>query len=119
MLISVDLPAPFSPTMPVIEPRRMVSETSQLAWTLPKRLSIWRSSIAGGESPTGSFETLAVFSAVGLIDTHLQASTRERRPRSIFAVVMRHVVVDLDLAGDDVRLGLLDLGLHLRRDQLL
>jgi len=31
MLIKVDLPAPFSPTMPVIEPAAMPSETSRLA----------------------------------------------------------------------------------------
>ena len=30
-------------------------------------------------------------------------------------VVVRHVVVDLDLAGDDLGLGLVDRGLHLRR----
>jgi hypothetical protein len=31
MLIRVDLPAPFSPMMPVIEPRATVSETFRLA----------------------------------------------------------------------------------------
>src|SRR4051794_32106953 len=48
MLIRVDLPAPFSPTMPVIEPRFTARLTSRLARTSPKRFSIWRSSIAGG-----------------------------------------------------------------------
>jgi len=31
MLISVDLPAPFSPTMPWIEPRAIATETARLA----------------------------------------------------------------------------------------
>ena len=44
---SVDLPAPFSPTMPWIVPRATARLTSRLAWTAPKRLSMWRSSIAG------------------------------------------------------------------------
>src|SRR5262249_50746841 len=55
MLISVDLPAPFSPMIPVIEARRTARLTSRLAWTAPKRLSIWQSSIAGGGSAGASF----------------------------------------------------------------
>src|SRR5437016_14071484 len=47
MFISVDLPAPFSPTMPVIEPRTIRSETPRLACTGPNHLSIPTSSIAG------------------------------------------------------------------------
>ena len=35
MLISVDLPAPFSPTMPVIAPFSMRSDTPRTACTLP------------------------------------------------------------------------------------
>ncbi len=45
--MSVDLPAPFSPMMPWIEPWPIVSVTSLLACTEPKRLSIPISSIAG------------------------------------------------------------------------
>src|SRR5262249_18149576 len=92
MLISVDLPAPFSPTMPVIAPLSMASDTPRTACTLPNDLSIATSSIAG--TPASC--------ATGLL-----------------AGVVAHVVVNDDLARDDIGLGLLDLGLHLRRDQLL
>src|SRR5690348_3567844 len=94
MLISVDLPAPFSPMMPVIEPRGTVSETLRFACTGPNDLSIARSSIAGGAP--------AVIGG-----------------RSESALIVAHVVVHLDLAGDDVGLGLLDLGLHFGCDELL
>jgi hypothetical protein len=47
MLIRVDLPAPFSPTMPWIVPLAILSDTSRLAWTAPKRLSMPMSSTAG------------------------------------------------------------------------
>src|SRR5215471_11359659 len=89
MLIRVDLPAPFSPTMPVMAPLPMLSDTPRTAWTLPKDLWIPRSSMA----------------AVTWL-------------RSLAGVVA-HVVMNGDLARHDVGLGLLDLGLHLRRDQLL
>src|SRR5215469_11843160 len=92
MLISVDLPAPFSPTMPVIAPLSMASDTPRTACTLPKDLSIATSSIAGTPAISGT---------------------------GSLAGVVAHVVVDDDLARNDVGLGLLDLGLHLRRDQLL
>src|SRR5262245_26713751 len=48
MLISVDLPAPFSPMMPVIDPRATLSDTARLACTAPNDLSIPLRSIAGG-----------------------------------------------------------------------
>src|SRR5476651_1143279 len=92
MLISVDLPAPFSPTMPVIVPLSMASDTPRTACTLPNDLSIEESSIA-----------LTTF-------TFLWPS---------LAAVVAHVVDDGDLAGDDVGLGGLDFGLHFRTDQLL
>src|SRR5262245_7043581 len=92
MLISVDLPAPFSPTMPVIAALPMASETPRTACTLPNDLSIPASSIAGTPATSGT---------------------------GSLAGVVAHVVVDDDLARDDVRLGLFDLGLHLRRNQLL
>ena len=48
MLISVDLPAPFSPTMPVIAPFSIASDTPRTACTLPNDLSMpARASIAG------------------------------------------------------------------------
>ena len=50
----VDLPAPFSPTMPWIVPGRTASDTSRFAWTSPNHLSMRRSSIAG--SPPGPAE---------------------------------------------------------------
>src|SRR3989442_4605637 len=46
MPIRVDLPAPFSPTMPWIEPALTTSEMFRFAWTSPNHLSIPRSSIA-------------------------------------------------------------------------
>ena len=54
MDISVDLPAPFSPTMPWIVPRCTVMEMSLLACTGPNALEIPRNSIAGG---TGAAES--------------------------------------------------------------
>src|SRR5690349_15259545 len=97
MLISVDLPAPFSPMMPVIDPRATVIDTLRLARTGPNDFSIDLSSIAGGP---------AVSDVIGACV-------------SIRAGVVAHVVVHLDLAGDDVGLGLVDLGLHLGSDQFL
>src|SRR6185369_1192858 len=47
MPISVDLPAPFSPTRPWTVPARTISERSRLAWTSPNRLSMPRSSMTG------------------------------------------------------------------------
>ena len=44
----VDLPAPFSPTMPWIVPGRMARLMSWLAWTSPNHLSMPRSSMTGG-----------------------------------------------------------------------
>ena len=102
MLISVDLPAPFSPMMPVIEPARdRQIETSRLACTGPNDLSI-----------DAQFDGRAV-AAVGFAS--VIASARDQYGAGVVA----HVVVHLDLAGDDVGLGLLDLRLHLGRDQLL
>src|SRR6266540_2173506 len=47
MLISVDLPAPFSPTMPVMAPLAMASDTPRTACTLPNDFWMPKSSIAG------------------------------------------------------------------------
>src|SRR4029453_7272334 len=47
MLISVDLPAPFSPTMPVMAPLAMASDTPRTACTLPNDFWMPESSIAG------------------------------------------------------------------------
>jgi hypothetical protein len=48
MLISVDLPAPFSPMTPWIEPGSTASVTSSLARTAPKLFEMPTSSTAGG-----------------------------------------------------------------------
>src|SRR5262245_28779840 len=92
MLIKVDLPAPFSPTMPVSAHVLIASDTPRTACTLANDLSIARSSIAGTPAYAGT---------------------------GSLADVVAHVIVDDDLAGDDVGFGGLDLGLHLGRDELL
>src|SRR3546814_14330851 len=99
MLIRVDLPAPFSPTMPWTVPAATRSDTSQLACTAPNRLSIPASSMAGAE-----------FMA-------RRRDVRSRRPRSARAGAVGHVVVLLDGAVDDAGLGLLDGRLHGVGDQ--
>src|SRR5688572_12352343 len=80
--------------MPWIEPAATDSETSLLALTGPNALLMPLSSIAG----CGLFTDA---------------------PRSHRALGIRHVVVDLDGAGDDVGAGLVGGGLHLGRDQRL
>ncbi len=45
--MSVDFPAPFSPTMPWIEPRAMESSISLLACTGPKDFEMLESWMAG------------------------------------------------------------------------
>src|SRR5581483_2492115 len=127
MLMRVDLPAPFSPTMPVIEPRLTTSETFRLAWTSPKRFSIWRNSIAGGASPVGlasvACPSAAIMAGVKEVGGAPRAPQARRPPPlilpSVFALVVGHVVRNRDLAGDDVCLRLVDLGLHVRGDELL
>src|SRR5215470_890706 len=106
---------------------------------------MWRNSIAGGSSAVlvstfienarphpppgrgargGAGEAWAQGGAWGGHGRRLSNASRtlDLAPpdlASILAVVVGHVVVDDDLAGNDVGLGLLDLGLHLRRDQFL
>src|SRR5258706_3389419 len=111
MLISVDLPAPFSPMMPVMAPRRIDIEISRLAIVGPKRFSIWRSSIAipaggGDASPGPMMRSLCCVAEMAMTDS------------SVLAGVVGGVIMHLDLAGDDIGLGLIDLGLDLRRQQL-
>src|SRR5919106_4171653 len=57
MLIKVDLPAPFSPTMPVMAPLAMASDTPRTACTLPNDFWMPESSIAGG-AITASTKTI-------------------------------------------------------------
>ena len=64
MLIKVDLPAPFSPMMPWIEPFATVRSTCLLARTAPKDLSMPRNSIAAGLLEAGGEGELPDGSAV-------------------------------------------------------
>src|SRR4029453_13353455 len=124
MLISVDLPAPFSPTMPVMAPLAMASDTPRTACTLPNDLWMPESSMAG----TAAIPTTGV---TGKHHSYIMSRSREQqvsrrrsnfcvpygtkirtcwqckhRPgdRGLLAGVVAHVVVDGDLARDDVGL---------------
>src|SRR5215212_9914801 len=77
--------------MPWIVPRATARLTSRLAWTAPKRLPMWRSSIAEEFNARPSHRALPV----------------------------RHVVVHLDLAVLDVGGRGLDRAAHLGRDERL
>src|SRR2546430_4564704 len=54
-LISVDLPAPLSPTSAITSPARTSKSAPSRAKTAPKCFSIWRSSRIGVASFTGRF----------------------------------------------------------------
>src|ERR1700678_648119 len=96
MFMSVDFPAPFSPIRPWIDPRATDRLTERFACTAPNRLSMPRSSSAGPGGPPGAWGAgLAGSTGLG-----------------------RLVLGDGDPAGDDVRPGLVEALLHLRRDQL-
>src|SRR5512138_2304567 len=130
MLISVDLPAPFSPMMPWMVPASTVRQTSRLACTAPKALPMWRSSMAGGLAPpakiapapaTGRPGEVSVDSATGTAckAPGPRAAAGGRACRLVAAAVVGGVVVDLQLAGHDVGGGLLDRRLHLLGDEVL
>src|ERR1700722_6868360 len=93
MFIRVDLPAPFSPMSPWIDPRATERDTARFAWTAPNRLSIPRSSSAGTRDPTGG----------GLAGSTFLGGL---------------VLGDGDRSCDDVGLGLVQAPLHFRGDQL-
>src|SRR4051812_43489556 len=57
VLISVDFPAPLSPTSAMISPRRTSRSTSLRAWTEPNDLEMSRSSRMGGSADISSSET--------------------------------------------------------------
>src|SRR5918995_883971 len=103
MFISVDLPAPFSPTTPWMVPRGICRSTFLLAWTGPKRLSMPTSSTAGGASAGARRASLAACAAV---------SAKRPRPVRDPLLLGRIVVRDLELAADDLLLRLLEPGLH-------
>src|SRR5580692_1041984 len=115
MLISVDLPAPFSPTMPVIEPGETLSETSRFAWTAPKRFSMWRNSMADG----GGVPPPAGTAPRRLASVSMLPPRPARYPALGGTAIGFHVVLHLDLAGNDIGLCLFHLGLHVGGDQLL
>src|SRR5215216_3282707 len=151
MLIKVDLPAPFSPTMPVIAPLAMLSDTPRTACTLPNDFWMPESSIAGAaitastkaifrhsryfrqrawccrfrRPPTGwGCDQLSrgwKWRARPWLShyNHGYRLCKRNRPPASLAGVVAHVVVDGDLARNDVGLGRIDLALHLRRHQLL
>src|ERR1043165_6669828 len=104
MLIRVDLPAPFSPMMPWIDPLAIVRLTFLLAWTAPKDLSMPRNSIAAGRVAADGDDA---------------SSTCSGAIRSVGAGVVAHVVGPLALAGDDVGARGLHLRLHVVGDQRL
>src|SRR5262249_22895461 len=116
MPIRVDLPAPFSPTMPWTVPGRTAREMSRLAWTAPNDLSMPRSSMTGGAAPGESEARSPALIRLPFARSRPGGPGREaRRPPP--AVLLPHVVGDLDLAGPDVGARLLEPLLHLRGDQ--
>src|SRR5437868_1828509 len=54
-LISVDLPAPLSPTSAITSPARTSKSTSLSAWTEPKLLEMPRNSSVGAEVAVAAF----------------------------------------------------------------
>src|SRR5215211_9025078 len=111
--------------MPWIVPRATARLTSRLAWTAPKRLSIWRSSIVlitrrhpgrGASRDPGS-------SATEGVPLPQDPGSRLRRVRDDVllgrALPVHHVVVHLDLAVLDVGGRGLDRAAHLGRDERL
>src|SRR5438445_4755830 len=125
MPIRVDLPAPFSPTMPWIEPALTTSEMFRFAWTSPNHLSIPRSSIAGAPLSSTSRSDMVRSerrlcrrnrvlgeASEGAVEAPSEFKGGEA-PSELFS----HVVGDLDLAGHDVGAGLLEPLLHVGGDE--
>src|SRR5262245_21986180 len=115
MPIRVDLPAPFSPTMPWIVPAPTVSETSRLACTSPNHLSIPRNSTAGSAcafSMGRSERRLCRRNSDVCHTPRDPGGLGGSRPPQLLGIV-RH----LDLSGHDVGPRLGQAALHLRGDQ--
>ena len=97
ILISVDLPAPFSPSSAWISPACRVSETSSSAWVEPKRLLTPRISRIGGGSAAS--RTVVVAAASGAparclvhpTPTHARRPARQRSRRSVRTSARRRV----------------------------
>src|SRR5436305_2103495 len=100
MFISVDLPAPFSPSRACTSPRRRSKLTASLARTPGKRFVMPRSSRTGGSEST---------TVEG--DSRENDGGRARWPA--LRTAMSRVLLDLhrrlDLAGDDLRAKRVDL----------
>src|ERR1700728_750899 len=80
MLIRVDLPAPFSPTTPWIEPAAAAKLTRRLASTAPKRFEIPSNRTAGSSGRDIDRDDLAGQDiGLGLIDPRLHLG-RDQRP---------------------------------------
>src|ERR1044072_6308626 len=104
--------------IPWIEPLATVRLMFLFACTVPNFLSMPTSSIAGsfGESRLNGppFRLICKKGA-----WRSSSPAPPSKPALLVAGVVRHVVVHLDGAGDDVGLGLFDGSLHFRRDQRL
>src|SRR3954454_7432813 len=81
MLISVDLPAPFSPSRAWISPRRSWRSTASLAVSAPKRLVMPRSSSASPAASASDGDTSANVRPASLLDGvgHRDGAGREVR----------------------------------------
>src|SRR5690606_6859098 len=84
-----------------------------LAWTGPNRLLILMSSMAGSDAVAAAPESRCE-SASPCAPSEVTRVTSDAR-----AGAVRHVVVDCDLARDDLRLQFFDLGSHIGGDQVL
>src|SRR5690242_9233914 len=105
--ISVDLPAPFSPTMAWISPARTSMLMSSLATTPGNRLVIPRSSTAGACVVTSAMSSPSRSTRRARRSAPGSSSVRARFLRSLSADLRG----DRDLAADDVLLQLVQLRL--------
>src|SRR4051794_23008116 len=125
--MSVDLPAPFSPTSACTSPRRTARLTSEFATTPGNRFVMPRSSMTGGSparagpsvgAPPGAAGSSAVIGVDLLLVRWTRAPTQTvgspapPGPPPYSRVERRSGGLgDLDLAADDLRLGRFELGL--------
>src|SRR5262245_3896557 len=106
MFISVDLPAPFSPSSACTSPRRRSKSTWSFASTPGKRFVMPRSSRTGVSGELTSGGSLRRRRGAGL----------KTRPSTSCVALLLDLRRRLDLAGDDLRLQLLELLAVDRRD---
>src|SRR5439155_8270699 len=84
-LMSVDLPAPLSPTSAITSPSRTSKSTSESACTDPKALEIPRSSRVGASL------------LIGVVCTTVEAPRARAPPRGSFLLAVLPVLADADL----------------------